>query len=263
MPSGNEPIETGNEPIVNIESIETGEPVKRKRGRPRKNPVQADTTQSNTTQTNTKQTNTKQNGTAQTKKTTKTESTDLVPKQHGAKLDKDKVVDSMIERKTRARFEKIKERYGLKATQEENQTYIMHALELMCWEDIDIKDVAAIQQRIEEYFVWCVEKNEKPSVPGLALAIGIHRMTLWRWSKDTNDPRNKTICKAYALLEMLATAYLQDGKINPVAGAYILNNGFGYSNTQELVIRPGPPLGEQQDLEKLRQKYADDMVPDA
>lgn len=178
-------------------------------------------------------------------------------------IDKEKAVDLMIQNKTRARFEKIKERYGLKATSEENQQYIMHALELMCYEDIDLSDVAQLQKRIEEYFVWCVEKNEKPSVPGLALAIGVHRTTLWRWSKDENDPRNKTISKAYALLEMLATAYLQDGKINPVAGAYILNNGFGYSNAQELVIRPGPPLGEQKDLEQLRQKYADDMVPDA
>lgn len=198
-----------------------------------------------------------QKGVTETKKTTKK------PIQKKPRIDKDKAVDAMVQQKTRARFEKIKERYGLKATSEDNQRYIMHALELMCFDDIDLTDIAQMQKRIEEYFVWCVEKNEKPSVPGLALAIGVHRTTLWRWSKDENDPRNKTISKAYALLEMLATAYLQDGKINPVAGAYILNNAFGYSSTQELVIRQGPPLGEQKDMEKLRQKYADDMVPDA
>ena len=52
---------------------------------------------------------------------------------------------------------------------------------------------------------------------------------------------------------------MQNGKINPVAGIFLMKNNMNYTDQQEVVLKPDNPLGERADPEKLRQKYLEDV----
>ena len=45
---------------------------------------------------------------------------------------------------------------------------------------------------------------------------------------------------------------MQNGKINPVAGIFLMKNNMNYTDQQEVVLKPDNPLGERADPEKLR-----------
>ena len=48
---------------------------------------------------------------------------------------------------------------------------------------------------------------------------------------------------------------MQDGKINPVTGIFWQKNYDGMKDQSEVVLTPNNPLGEQKDVEALKQKY--------
>ena len=54
--------------------------------------------------------------------------------------------------------------------------------------------------------------------------------------------------------------YMQNGKINPVAGIFLMKNNMGYQDKQEVVVTPNQQLGEQIPAEKLEQKYLEDVI---
>ena len=49
--------------------------------------------------------------------------------------------------------------------------------------------------------------------------------------------------------------YMQNGKINPVSGIFLMKNNMGYQDKQEVVLTPNSPLGDQTSPEELQQKY--------
>ena len=53
---------------------------------------------------------------------------------------------------------------------------------------------------------------------------------------------------------------MQNGKINPVAGIFLMKNNMGYQDKQEVVVTPNQQLGEQIPVEKLEQKYLEDVI---
>ncbi len=58
------------------------------------------------------------------------------------------------------------------------------------------------------------------------------------------------------------TDYMQNGKINPVSGIFLMKNHFGYTDKQEVVVTPNNPLGEKQETEEIKQRYLDNVVVD-
>ena len=58
------------------------------------------------------------------------------------------------------------------------------------------------------------------------------------------------------------TDYMQNGKINPVAGIFLMKNNFGYTDEQKLVVQPEQPLGSVEDPKKIEEKYAESVVID-
>ena len=117
-----------------------------------------------------------------------------------------------------------------------------------------------ITKRIEEYFVICAEDDSKPSVAGLALAIGVDRKTIWQWSQTENSDRGNTIKKAYQILNLMMEDYMQNGKINPVSGIFLMKNNFGYADKQEVVLTPNNPLGDTTPVAELEEKYLESVV---
>ncbi len=147
----------------------------------------------------------------------------------------------------------------------DNTKYINHSMTIMKWDKPDMNSLEAVQQRCFDYFSLCAENDMKPTFAGLALAFGIDRITLWKWCNDAPDARKlsgsvrNTIKKARDLINAQMEDFMQNGKINPVAGIFLMKNNMNYTDQQEVVLKPENPLGETKDPEALRRKYLEDV----
>ena len=125
----------------------------------------------------------------------------------------------------------------------DNAKYTAFALAIMQMPKIDIRNYEQVQQRILDYFELCANRDMKPGIVALALALGTDRRRLWEMK---NGIANKTIPQevhelvrtVYDSLEALWESYMQNGKINPVTGIFLGKNNFGYQDKQEYVLEP-------------------------
>lgn len=142
----------------------------------------------------------------------------------------------------------------------DNTKYLTHALKLANLPKIDTKNVKMLEKRIEKYFLICAEDDFKPSVAGLALAIGTDRRRLWEWSQGEKSDRTDTVKKAYRILNLMMEEYMQNGKINPVSGIFLMKNNFGYADKQEVVLTPNNPFGDAKDIKELEERYIESVA---
>lgn len=147
----------------------------------------------------------------------------------------------------------------------DNRRYIEHSMKMWDWPNVDMKEPAQVKERIGMYLSICAEDDMKPSVAGLALAFGVDRKTIWAWangvdSKTLPAESRNLIKKAYQLLNAQMESYMQNGKINPVAGIFLMKNNMGYADKQEVVLTPNQQLGDQVPAEDLEKKYLEDVV---
>lgn len=147
----------------------------------------------------------------------------------------------------------------------DNRKYILHSLRLYDLPKCNLKSVEEVTQRITDYFTICAEDDMKPSVAGLALAMGITKEYLWEirvGRKGKNPDVADTIKKAMQLLDLQMVDYMQNGKINPVSGIFLMKNNFGYADKQEVVLTPNNPLGDTKDTKELEERYIESVVED-
>lgn len=124
----------------------------------------------------------------------------------------------------------------------ENTKYILHDMKLSALPAIDVNDPEQMQQRINDYFRICSEDDIKPSVSSLGLAFGISRATMFNWlTGKTQTLSNKesfdTFKKAYDQINSYYEHMLNNGKINPVSGIFLLKNNYGYQDTTQHIIQ--------------------------
>ena len=147
----------------------------------------------------------------------------------------------------------------------DNRKYILHSLRLYDLPKCNLKSVEEVTQRITDYFAICAEDDMKPSVAGLALAMDITKEYLWEirvGRKGKNPDVANTIKKAMQLLDLQMVDYMQNGKINPVSGIFLMKNNFGYADKQEVVLTPNNPLGDTKDTKELEERYIESVVED-
>ena len=146
----------------------------------------------------------------------------------------------------------------------ENAKYVKHSLAMMDWKQPDMSRIEEVNQRILDYFQLCADNDMKPSFAGIALAFGVDRRTMWKWCNDAPGGRHlapeirETLKKGQQILNAQMEDYMQNGKINPVSGIFLMKNNMGYTDQQEVVLRPDSPLGEKADPEALKRKYLED-----
>lgn len=147
----------------------------------------------------------------------------------------------------------------------DNAKYLAHSMRMWDWQKPDMGDNKAVQQRIADYFALCNDDDMKPTVSGMALAFSVDRKTLWRWvngiecSNLTAETRN-TVKKAYSILECQMENYMQNGKINPVSGIFLMKNNMGYEDKSEVVLTPQNPIGEASGQQQLAADYVIDVT---
>lgn len=145
----------------------------------------------------------------------------------------------------------------------DNTKYLEHSMRMWKWPSVDMKDNGAVEARVLQYFQLCADDDMKPSVEGLALAFGVNRRTMTRWMTGDLRPKiSPTIQKAYQLLNAQMADYMQNGKINPVSGIFLMKNNMGYQDKQEVVLTPNNPLGDETPVEELQQKYIETTASD-
>lgn len=158
----------------------------------------------------------------------------------------------------------------------DNNRFAQKNLELFRLPKVDLMDNEAVLSRIDEYFAIMAKYDSKPTVTGLAMALGIDRRRLWEiktqnfgnvTGKYTQLPEEvvETIRKTYDYLEIMWEDYMLNGKINPVSGIFLGKNNFGYQDKTEYVLTPNSQK-EEFDAESIRKRYlieaAEDETPD-
>ena len=114
---------------------------------------------------------------------------------------------------------------------------------------INIDSDEEVLARIQEYFSYCISKDIKLGVEGLAMALGVDRTTLWDWQtgrsrSGLSSSRSDIIKKAKQFLALYSENLAQNGKINPVTWIFQMKNHFGYKDVQEISVSATSPLGD-------------------
>lgn len=148
----------------------------------------------------------------------------------------------------------------------DNARYLRFALENADLPPIDISDPVQVEDRINDYFRRAIAQDLKPTVAGLCNSLGITRNTFADWcsGRTRSSTHTDTIKKAKQILEEMMESYMQNGKINPVAGIFLMSNNFGYKQKVEVhnELQMNDPL-EGKSAEELRARYADVIDVDA
>ena len=156
---------------------------------------------------------------------------------------------------------------GLMLEPGDNAKFMRVNMVLFNMEKIDMKDIDAVQSRINEFFMLYASNDMKPTVAGMAIALnGMSRRTLWAIVNDapTGSTGYKTalppdvalsIKRAYFLLENLWETYMNSGKVNPVSGIFLGKNNYGYQDKTEYVLTPNQQNDNEYDADSIRERY--------
>lgn len=156
---------------------------------------------------------------------------------------------------------------------DDNTIMVQRNLEIFSLPPIDILDNDQVLMRIQDYFQIVGKYRSRPTVSGLAMALGIDRRRLYeintgnisdnirgKWGRIPKDVQT-TIQRAYNYLEVMWEDYMTNGKINPVSGIFLGKNNFGYRDQQEHVITPNSQQ-EEIDAESIRKRYSEALLPE-
>lgn len=96
------------------------------------------------------------------------------------------------------------------------------------------EDPSTLKKRVDEYFE-ILEEDEIASVEGLALWLGMTRSGLLKYQNEHGEEYGRIIRNAKTLIELSWSSTLNSNK-SSTAGTifYLLNNGKGWTNKQEV-----------------------------
>lgn len=144
----------------------------------------------------------------------------------------------------------------------DNSRYLRYAMASWDLPPIDISDPKQVENRIIEYFSFCVENDRKPNMVGMSNWLGVDKSTVNSWQRGEYraSTHSSVIKKAVDVLEELWVDYMQNGKVNPASGIFLGKNMFGYKDNQDITIRPDNPYGDQRDAATIAKEY--DALPE-
>lgn len=143
--------------------------------------------------------------------------------------------------------------------------FVGYALEFIDLERVDFKETSGVQERLVFWLKKCEQYGIRPTIIGMADALGIHRSTLYQIVSE-NYPNGKVpfgasqetvrlLQKIYQKIAESLESGMTTGKVNPVSAMFLLKNHLGYTDTNEIVVRRGQDDGDLVDVEAIRQRY--------
>ena len=141
----------------------------------------------------------------------------------------------------------------------ENANNVKHTMRVASLPLIDQTDKTEVATRIEEYFDLCIEDDMRPTVAGLALALGTNRTSLFDWKagKTQRIPEEVIglIDRAIAILNAeQEEAVANSGNI--VGSIFLMKNSFEeYTDKREIIHKVEQrQLTQDELIEKLREQ---------
>ncbi len=156
------------------------------------------------------------------------------------------------------------EKFGEENTEPgDNARYLRYAMASLNLPPIDISDPKQVEQRINDYFMFCIDNDRKPNMVGMANWLGVDRDTVktWKTGEYRSDTHSAVIKKAVSILEELWVDYMQNGKMNPASGIFLAKNMFQYRDVIDIAPAAPAPLGESVDADTLK-TYAAELPDD-
>ena len=181
----------------------------------------------------------------------------------------DKTNDEVVEQIVKQKRPKKSEQMSVQTDPGDNTKYLLVSMKLAGLPKVDLYDPDAVQTRLNEYFQIHADNDMKPTVAGLGLALGVDRRRLWEIRTgnthnntlpDLPKATSDTIKRAYEMIENLMENYMQNGKINPVSGIFLMKNNFGYQDKTEYVLTPNTHSDSDYDADDIKKRYWTDSA---
>ena len=172
----------------------------------------------------------------------------------------DNVVKEIVKKKPRGK--NIEELRTPDTEPGDNTKYLSLGRELFNLPTINLKDPEQVAKRLNEFFVIHENYDMKPTVAGMAMALGLDRRRLWEIKTGVTDRNQELptvtrdlVKKAYEYMEILWENYMQNGKINPVSGIFLGKNNFGYQDKTEYVVTPNVNSDTDYNADDIKKRY--------
>lgn len=182
----------------------------------------------------------------------------------------DKELSEVGEQIVKQKRPKKSEQMSVQTDPGDNSKYVGLTMELFKMPKIDLHDSQAVEERLEEFFQLYYAADMKPTVVGMAMALGIDRRRLWEIKTgamvggttpiELPTATLDSIKRAYNFMENLWEMYMQNGKINPVSGIFLGKNNFGYQDKTEMVLTPNSRTDSDYDAEDIKKRYLTDST---
>ena len=121
---------------------------------------------------------------------------------------------------------------------------------------VDSTKPEEVQDRIVAYFQRCIDDGVLATISGLALALGLGRAQLGKiHRREVRKPLEtyELVDMAYNIINAQYEEVMQEGKINALAGIFLMRNNLGYTNTDDTsVVSDAAP---ERSPEEIMQKY--------
>jgi len=136
-----------------------------------------------------------------------------------------------------------------------NSTYLYHSAKIAELPRCNLLDASEINKRSLEYFQACSDDGIRPSLTGLALAMGTTVKGFQGLFSDRRMPEEciNALGKAAAKVEDVTISLMLDTRVQPVTGLFILKNHFGYKDASDVNINTIRKGGET--AQELAEKY--------
>lgn len=175
-----------------------------------------------------------------------------------------KVIDLVTQKKKRKRPD-LSELQTPHTEPGEISKMLGQAMTISHWPAIDTNNAEQVAERIDQYHKFCFDNDIKPDMSGMALALGTFRQTLWRWENGVESDKPQgvrdALKKGREINGYLMSQMMQNGKLNPVTGIFLLKNNHGYKDQTDVVLTPNTPL-QNMDTDRARQNIINALPED-
>lgn len=129
---------------------------------------------------------------------------------------------------------------------------------------VDLTNATKTKNRIRQYLRYCGDNDVEPSPIALCSWLGVSRVKMqeWRSGKFGSTIGEKYVQDALMLLEERWYQGLMENKQMVGAFAFIAKNWYGYKDTQDVVVTPANPLGDEPNRAELEKRIKADVVID-
>lgn len=133
-----------------------------------------------------------------------------------------------------------KECPSLHTDKEETAAYTRHCVRVGMLPKVNVANAEEVVRRCKTYFDYCIEDGMKPTFAGFCLAIGRSReyiLDIISGNVDAPKDTREVLGKCRQIITAQTEQFMVDGKINPVAGIFLMRNNMGYTNDEVLTVK--------------------------